>query len=469
MSKRASAKAKLLLVDDNPDFLEIAIGILEDTFVCVGVSNPEEVVDACSAEDPDAVLLDLDFDGKPLGFEILSNILAKDPFMPIIMWTDSDDLKDAIEAVKRGAFYYVVKAARPGAIEVVVESALRHRRALVENAVLRAEIDREWGEFIYASDVMERIFREVEKIAPRRYPVLITGETGVGKGLMAREIHRRSGLPEDRFVPFDCSVQQPALVGDALFGHVKGSFTGADSNVSGYFEAASGGTLFLDEIGDMLPEAQTSLLRLAAEGEVTRIGAKESRKVNVRIIAATNRDLSGGPGEKPLREDLYRRINTLPIHIPPLRERREDITPLARHFVARCSEELDAEYVLSESALRFLRAQDWPGNVRGLRNAIERACVLAEGPVLQPQDFASAAETSVPAGTYEEAKAKILIDFKRAYFLELLRRNDWNVAKAAREAGVSRTGLHKIMKELGIEKPKSNGGPDDDPSSSGEA
>ena len=468
MGKRTAQKAKLLLVDDDTSFVDTAMSILEDTFICAGVSDPDDVVAACSREDPDVVLLDLDFDGEPLGFELLSGILAKDPFMPVIIWTDSDDLEDAVKAVKRGAFHYIVKTPRPGAIEVAVESALRHRRALVENAVMRSEIEREWGEFVYASDVMARIFREVEKIAPSRYPVLITGETGVGKELMAREIHRRSGRPADRFFTFDCAAHQPTLVGDALFGHVKGAFTGADSNMEGYFEAAAGGTLFLDEIGDMPMEAQTILLRLAAEGEVTRIGAKKSRKFDVRIIAATNKDLSGGPGEKPIREDLYQRLSTLRIHIPPLRERRADIAPLARHFVANCSEEQRTEYALSDRALRFLEAQDWHGNVRGLKQAVERACLLAESPILQPRDFAIPAGASVSTGTYEEAKAKNMLAFKRAYFLEKLRVSDWNVAQAAREAGISRAGLHKIMKELGIKKPESGSGSDGGSSSSGE-
>jgi two-component system NtrC family response regulator len=456
MSTKPDKQSKLLLVDNDEEFLDDAVAILSREFECVGVSDPDSVLARVDQEDPDAVLLDIYFENRcPLGFEILTDILKDHPFLPVIMWTEEDSVQGALEAQRRGAFHYVTKTPRPGDVMVVIDAALKQRRVLITNKALRTEIDRNWGDFIYASEKMARLFDKLDKIAASDHSVLITGETGVGKGLLAHEMHRRSSRSEEPFVVVECAALPETIVENELFGHEKGAYTGAVSRQVGSCEAADRGTLFLDEIGDMPMSSQAKLLRLADEGKFKRLGGARERSVDVRIVAATNRQLGEAVAKEEFRRDLFYRLNTFHIDIPPLRERREDIVPLAVHFASLRTHACGERFALSDPAQMFLQAREWPGNARELKHAVERACVMSESPVLSLHDFVLEGDGASQVLDYEAAKEQVLLDFKRSFVLEALRRNRWNIARAAEESGVSRPGFYRFMDETGVKRPES--------------
>ncbi len=452
MARHREVRRKLLLVDDSAPFLEAAVVVLSPEFDCVTVTDPAEVLEACHAEDPDAVLLDLYFDGKPRGFEILTEILSEHPFLPVIMWTESESMAEELRAQELGAFHYVRKEARPSDVVVVVDAALRYRRVLISHDTLRAADDRKWGEFLYAGDAMARIFSDLSKIAASDNAVLITGETGVGKGLLAREIHRRSSRANGPFGVVECASLPDTIVENELFGHERGAYTGAVSQQIGSCEAADGGTLFLDEIGDMPLVSQAKLLRLADEGKFKRLGGKHDRSVDVRIVAATNHPLAEEVKAGTFRKDLFYRLNTFHIEIPPLRERREDIVPLARHFAAEYATDGSSGFTLSPSAELYLQSQCWDGNVRELKHTIERGCALAGGAILSPQDLATRVRGESLPLDYERAKDQVLVDLKRTMASEALSRNEGNITSAAKDLGVSRQTFHRFLVETGLAK-----------------
>ena len=450
MPKGSEAPKKLLLVDDSAEFLEAAEAVMSGSFEVSCVSDPVAVLETCRLEEPDAVLLDLYFDGEPKGFNLLTSILGEYPFLPVIMWTESESMEEELRAQDLGAFHYVRKDARPGDAVVVVDAALRRRQILISDGDLRAEQDRRWGQFIYSDEVMERIFENLSRIAASEQSVLITGETGVGKGLLAREIHRRSLRSQGPFKVVECASLPDTIVENELFGHEKGAYTGAVSQQIGSCEAADGGTLFLDEIGDMPLVSQAKLLRLADEGRFKRLGGKRDKSVDVRIIAATNHDLADEAGSGAFRKDLYYRLNTFHIELPPLRERRNDIVPLARHFATGFKRDAEEGFMLSPGAELYLQSQNWDGNVRELKHAIERACVLCHGRTLMPQDFATAGRSERLPLTYETAKERVILDLKRTLATEALSRNAGSVTKAAAELSVSRQTFHRFLRETGL-------------------
>jgi DNA-binding NtrC family response regulator len=297
---------------------------------------------------------------------------------------------------------------------------------------------------------MERVFADLEKIAASDQAVLITGETGVGKGLLAREIHRRSSRASGPFRVVECASLPDTIVENELFGHERGAYTGAVSQQIGSCETADGGTLFLDEIGDMPLVSQAKLLRLADEGKFRRLGGTREQTVDIRIIAATNHDLGSEVESGAFRKDLFYRLNTFHIDIPPLRERRDDIVPLARHFAAECRRGGSGGFALSAGAELYLQSQNWDGNVRELLHTVERACVLADDRVLKPQDVAMPGHDARTPPDYETAKERTILDLKRTLTSEALRRNDGNITAAARELGVSRQTFHRFLRETGL-------------------
>ncbi len=451
MSRSPDRRRRLLLVDDSVPFLETAEAILTGGFDVACVSDPERVLDACADEEPDAVLLDLYFDGAPRGFDILTELLAEYPFLPVIMWTESESMEDELRSQELGAFHHVRKDARPGDVLVVVDAALRRRRLLIGERAFSEEVDRRWGEFIYASDTMERVFATLDRIAASDQSVLITGETGVGKGLLAREIHRRSSRAAGPFAVVECASLPDTIVENELFGHEKGAYTGAVSQQIGSCEVADGGTLFLDEIGDMPVVSQAKLLRLADEGRFKRLGGRHERYVDIRIIAATNHDLAQEAESGRFRKDLFYRLNTFHIDIPPLRGRREDIVPLARHFAGGFVQGSQRGFSLSPAAELYLQSQRWDGNVRELKHTIGRACVLADDSVLNPRDLAVPAgpEVTLPVN-YETERSRVVSDLKRTLVTTSLARNKGNITKAAEDIGVSRQTFHEFLKETGL-------------------
>ncbi len=451
------ARSKLLLVDDDAEFLKDAELILGKTFDCVTAERPDEVLGACSDEHPDAVLLDLYFDREPLGFEILSDIHEEYPFLPVIMWTQEESIESALEAQARGAFHYVRKTAKASDVLLILDAALRHRQVLLENRALREEVERSWGEFVYASDVIGRLFANLDTIAREEGSVLLTGETGVGKGLLAREIHRRSPRAKGPSVTVECTTLPETLVESELFGHERGAFTEAFAQKIGRCETADGGTLFLDEIADVPLAVQAKLRRLVDEKTFSRVGDTTERKVDARIIVATNQDIERAIADGRFLRDLEARLRIFPIHIPPLRERRDDIVALAEHFLSRQSESRERTFRLSDRSRVYLRSLDWPGNTRELKIAVERACALSDHTTLTPADFPPRA-SGIPAPVdYREAKERVVLDFKRRFVADALRRHDGDVAKAAAEAGVSRQAFYRFMKEVGVGEEDSEG------------
>lgn len=449
-------KRKLLLVDDDAEFLADSALRFSSTFKCVTTSDFGEAVRLCEREDPDAVLLDLLHQptGERRGFETLTALRGACPFVPVIMWTEDEEFQSRLEAQKRGAFWYVTKSAGADDIGIVLEAALDERRLRLENRTALDQVDAGWGAFVYASDAMRRLLAEVDRIAATERVILITGERGVGKGLLAREIHRRSRRPGP-FIAVDCPALSSSLFGSELFGHVKGAYTSADTDRTGLCEKAGRGTLFLDEVGDMPRETQVQLRLLADERAFRRVGGDRNKVLEARIIAATNMDLDALAAGGHFKSDLLDRLAEERVHIPPLRERPEDIPVLARHFVAAYSKETKKPLEIATDALFVLSQRKWDGNVRELRHAIERACVLAEGPVITAADLSAPARGSdgTPV-SYHEAKEQNELEFKRRFLVAALGRNGWDVRRTADDVGLPPQTVYRMMREVGLERPE---------------
>ena len=449
MSDERAERYKLLLVDDDREFLEDAIAVLEDKFECVGVGEAEEVLSACDRYAPDAVLLDLDFHGEPKGFEVLPSIKKQNPYLPVIIWTETEDVHARLKAQNLGAFFYVHKAARAGDMLVVLDAAFKSRRAQLLSRGLLAELDREWGDLVYASSAMAEIVDTARRAAASDEKVLITGKTGVGKGVIAYEIHRNSARASEQFVVVECAGITESLADNELFGHEKGAFTGAGTGVDGVCRAAHKGTLFLDEIGDMPYGVQAKIRRMLEDGHVRRVGGKRDIPVDARIIAATNRDLEKEVEEGRFRDDLFYRLNVIRIHIPPLSEHRDDIMPLALHFMGRHRTPEGEPYELSPDAAAFLEANDWPGNVRQLKHAIDRACTLSPGPVITSADFTGTKGEVAVIPSFASSKEAALEKVERECVVRALAAAQ-TVTGAADLLQVSKSFVHSVIKRRGI-------------------
>ena len=448
MPDQPTIRSKLLLVDDDVDFLEDAKAVLSRDFDCVGVAEPDQVLKACDVEDPDAVLLDLDFHGEPLGFEILGRIKEENPYLPVIMWTETEDVRARLMAQELGAFYYVHKAARSGDIVVAIDAALRKSRALVANRAMQAELDRAWGNLVYASDEMKKIVEKAAKVAETDSTVLITGETGVGKGVLAYEVHKRSNRASQQFMTVECAGITEQLADSLLFGHERGSFTGAYRREPGICQAAHRGTLFLDEVGDMPSAIQAKIRRLVEENTVRRVGSTIEKKVDIRVIAATNRNLEEDVKTERFREDLFYRLNMMRVEIPPLRERTDDIRPLAMHFLGLHIRPDGQPCEFAPDALLHLESQSWPGNVRQLKYAIDRACILARSNVLTAKDFVEA-EDDDGIASWARIKTAALADLERKTVIRALAIGG-SPTEAAGLLKVSRSFIHNVIKRRAI-------------------
>jgi DNA-binding NtrC family response regulator len=449
MPDETVVKSKLLLVDDDEPFLEDAVAVLSRDFDCVAVANPDDVLKTCDVEDPDVVLLDLDFGGEPLGFELLPAIKEENPFLPVVMWTETDDVRARLQAQELGAFYYIHKAARPGDLRVVIDAARRKNRALLANRAMRAELDRAWGNLIYASDEMREVVEMAARAAEMDKTVLITGDTGVGKGVVAHEIHKRSARASQEFMVVECAGITEQLADNELFGHERGAFTGAYRREPGVCEAAHHGTLFLDEVGDMPASIQAKIRRVVDESRIRRVGAQTEKLVDIRIIAATNRNLEEDVEAERFRRDLFYRLNLVRIHIPPLSERKADIRPLAVHFLGMFTAAEDTPYELAPEAMMYLESREWKGNVRELKNVIERACIMSPGPVLTAADLAGRRDESTAIVSWSRQKAAALAKTEREAVLGALISGQ-DKTKAAELLDVSRDFIHNVIKRRGI-------------------
>jgi DNA-binding NtrC family response regulator len=457
--------ARILVVDDEEIVLRSCLRVLEGSgHEAEAVPSGAEALARIDSGRYDVLVLDIMMP-KMDGIEVLRRVKETHPDIEVIMITGLSQIDTAVRAMKLGAFDYLPKPFDPDELKLAVERALERRRLLQENLSLKSEVSSRYRleNIIGASPRMQAVYRLIAQCAPTNSTVLLTGENGTGKELVARAIHYNSLRKDGPFVPVDCNALSENLLESELFGHVKGSFTGAVAAKRGLFEAARGGTLFLDEIGNISLPTQAKLLRVIQEREFRAVGDTRSQEADVRIIAATNKDLVAMVKAETFREDLYYRINIFPIHVPPLRQRREDIPALAHHFLGIFSRELGRKAAgFSEGAMSLLVKHAWPGNVRELENTVQRALILAGEDLIRRAHLAGLAEAA-PQPALEAprtsealkqakkaAREKSVEGLEREFVLEALRRNAWNVTRSAEETGMLRANFQALMKKHGI-------------------
>jgi DNA-binding NtrC family response regulator len=417
------------------------------------------------------------------GLEVLRRVKESHPDIDVIMVTGLSQIETAVRAMKLGAFDYLPKPFDPDELKVVVGRALERRRLLQENLGLKSEMNSRYRmeNIIGSSPAIQAVYGLIAKCAPTNSTILLTGESGTGKELIARAVHYNSLRKDRTFVAVDCNSLSEGLLESELFGHVKGSFTGAIASKRGMFEVAHGGTLFLDEVGNLTLSTQAKLLRVIQEREFRAVGDTRTQSTDVRLIAATNKDLKEMSAQGTFRDDLYYRINIFPIQVPPLRERREDIPALARHFLNALGKEVGKKFSgFSEGAMNVLTHYDWPGNVRELENAVHRAVILATGDVIRQAHLAGIVavprmDLDVPR-TGEElkrakkaAREKSVEEIEKLFILEALKRNAWNVTRSAEETGMLRANFQALMKkhEIHVRAAGKNAGDAGEPDSGG--
>lgn len=412
----------------------------------------------------DLVLTDLRMPAMD-GLALLGEVRTRHPGIVVALITAHGDERVAVDALKQGAFDYLPKPFDNEEARALVGRARELLALRRENERLREELADRHGSLIGSSSAMRAIYTMIRRAGPTDATVLITGESGTGKELVARALHAASRRAKRAFVALNCSALPGELVESELFGHAKGSFTGADRDRQGLFEAADGGTVFLDEVGDLAKESQAKLLRALEERRVTRVGETREREVDVRLLAATNRSLDALEDGTGFRDDLLYRLRVIQIDVPPLRERREDIVPLAVHFIERLADHHERDIrTLAEDARRALLAHDWPGNVRELRNALERAVVLADGPEIRATDLPDTVQGGTQAPTpdaspaalvgldYASARRRARMAFDRAFLGAALERHDGNVTRTAEALGMHRQSLQKLLKRAGVRR-----------------
>ena len=441
---------QLLVVDDDSAIRRQLRGLLEDEgHVVTEAANAAEAYGAAERQRFDAVLLDLRMPGEH-GLDALVRLREMAPDTAVIVVSGEGTVANAVKAGQRGAYDFVEKPIRdPEALVGIIGEAVRVTRLRRRPVAPPTGIAGALG-IVGESPAVERMREQIRRIAPSSGRVLVTGENGAGKELVALALHALSKRAAGPFVKLNCAAIPKDLLESELFGHERGAFTGAVQAKKGRLEMADGGTLFLDEIGDLALEAQAKLLRAIETGELERVGGTRTARVDVRLIAATNRDLSEAVKSGDFREDLYFRLNVLPIAVPPLRERRTDIARLAAYFLAQfaAAEEKPCPH-LTDDALQLLEDYHWPGNVRELRNLMERAIVLVDGPTIDAPDllpwFESAPDESEDAGLKGKVARSEIDGIRRA-----LETADWNVTQAASGLGIDRTNLHRKMRKYGI-------------------
>jgi DNA-binding NtrC family response regulator len=448
---------KILVVDDETSILNTLQILLrgEGFEVTVAVSG-REALERFDDVAPDVVLTDIRMPGMS-GLELLAAVRERDPELPVILMTAQASLQSAMQAVNQGAFYYLQKPFSNGELVALCRRAAETRSLKQENRALKREIRRRDDSRARRPVGKNRAFLEVlrlaETVAPTDSTVLITGESGTGKEILARYIHSLSEREDGPFVSINCGALPESLLESELFGHVKGSFTGAVRDKEGLLVAACGGTLFLDEVGEMSPALQVKMLRALQEREVVPVGATEPIAIDVRIIAATNRDLEHEVRRGAFRSDLYYRLNVITLHLPPLRERPGDIPLLAEHFLKGLAERNGGEPLrLSEAAMERLQRYDWPGNVRELENALERAAVLTRGREIDVDALpARIVEPPPPALVADRPPVNPTLDLiERAYILWVLQAEGGNKARAAEVLGIDPSTLYRKLNRYGI-------------------
>jgi DNA-binding NtrC family response regulator len=442
-----TADARVLVVDDEDRVRKLLTRLLQEEGCRVQVaSSGREALEALEREAYDLVLTDLTMPGMS-GMDLLSEIREKWSEMSVILVTAFGTVESAVEAMHKGAFHYITKPFKLDEVRIFTQRALQEGRTRRELAALRREVHQkfEYANIIGKSKAMQDVFSLIERVAPSNSTVLIQGKSGTGKELVAKAIHYNSPRRRFPFVPINCSAIAETLLESELFGHVKGAFTGAIANKKGIFEEAQGGTVFLDEIADTSPGMQVKLLRVLQEHEIRRVGGNDEIKVDVRLIASTNQDLAEAVREGNFREDFYYRLNVIPLSLPPLKDRPEDIPLLARHFLAGFAAEAGREVTgISTEAMRVLMHYAWPGNIRELENVIERAVTLgAEGELGVGDLPPSLLEDAGPAETEALLVVSTIQELEKAHISRVLKFTGGQISKAARILGIDRRTLYR--------------------------
>jgi len=457
--------ARILIVDDEEIVIRSCMRILASDEISLDSAHDGlEALKKIAETDYDMLIMDIKMP-KMSGIEVLQRVKESHPDIDVIMITGLNEIETAVKAMKLGAFDYLPKPFDPEELETVVARAFERRRLLQKNVNLKSKVSASYSfeNIIGVSAPMQQVFRLIARCAPTNSTVLIRGESGTGKELIARAINYNSLRKDRPFVTVDCASLNENLLESELFGHVKGSFTGAVSNKTGLLETANGGTLFLDEIGNISLSTQAKLLRFIEEKEFKAVGDTRTRTVDIRLITATNKDLQAMIGDGTFRDDLYYRINIFPIELPPLRERQDDIPVLAFHFLKKFGKEMDRTVKeFSAGAMNLLTNHDWPGNVRELENVIHRAVILASDEVIRQGhlvniiDMQPSIELDVPR-TSEElknfkkiARQRSVENVEKLFVLGALKRNAFSVTRSAEDTGMQRSNFQALMKKYDI-------------------
>jgi len=469
-------KPRILVIDDEAAIRDSLRMILEyENYEFAGAASGPDGIAQVRRDPPDMVVLDIKMPGTN-GLETLAEIRKIDESLPVAMISGHGTITDAMQATRLGAFDFIEKPFTSERVLVTVQKGLELRSLRQENRELKLAMEAKY-EIVGNSPALRRVLESVQRAAPTNATVMLLGESGVGKELVARTIHRNSPRAGQRFIQVNCAAIPEELIESELFGHEKGSFTGATEKQIGKFEQADRGTIFLDEVGDMSPKTQAKVLRVLQEQEVERLGSARTIKVDVRVIAATNKNLEEAIQRGEFREDLFFRLNVIPIQVPPLRERREDIPLLVQHFARHTSEEHNLKPKRFEPrAMEALQRYRWRGNIRELRNTVERLMIMAPGDLVRVEDLPgevrgeqvarpAVSESVAPVGhgaVRQEAASSptpspgTLREFKeaaeRAFLVEKLRENNWNISKTAEALDTPRSNLYKKLEQYGIKQ-----------------
>jgi two-component system nitrogen regulation response regulator NtrX len=443
-------KPTVLIVDDETSILETLSGILNDEgYEVATASSGEEAVTLAKEVSPEIVLLDVWMPPGMDGLQTLTAIKEISQETVIIMISGHANIDIAVQATKLGAYDFLEKPLSLEKVLIIINRALEKQRLEKENIALKTSISQKW-EIIGESPQIKAVKNQISKIAASQSRIIIFGESGTGKELVARALHEASDRKDKDFVEVNCAAIPHELIESELFGHEKGSFTGAYDRKIGKFELADKGTLFLDEIGDMSLPTQAKVLRVIETQEFQRVGGSKKIKVDVRIIAATNKNLKEEIKKGNFREDLYFRLNVIPIHVPPLRERKDDIPLLVEHFLKGFAQQYGQKVKkVSKATMQALMDYDWPGNVRELKNIIERFVIMTPSETIDTRDIPSFKEQRTDYlrfKTLREAREQ----FEKDFIIKKLQENNWNISKTAEELEIERSNLHRKIKGLGI-------------------
>lgn len=445
----------VLIIDDEADMrLGLSETLSEAGYQVDTAGDGWTALERVRTRSYDLVMVDLKMPG-PDGMAVLDAVQQVTPQTPVVVITGFATVASAVEAMKRGACDYLAKPFKLDYVRLVVRRVIERKQLEDENRRLKQTVARyeQFEQIVGQSLCMQAVFQAIDQVAHTSSTVLICGETGTGKDLLARALHRRSPRADGAFVAVSCGAIAESLLEDALFGHVRGAFTGAHADREGVFEAADGGTLFLDEIGDIPTAMQMKLLRVLQAREIQRVGEVKRRSVDVRLVAATHKDLKAEVQAGRFREDLYYRIDVVRVNVPPLRERREDIPLLVMHFIKKYSQEIGKDVsAVAPDAMKMLMQYHWPGNVRELQNAIERGIIWADGPVLRPEHLPLDRGAAPEPGSQDAGRSS-LREVERHHILRVLQGTGFNQTQTADILGIGRRTLYRKIREYGIALP----------------